>query len=217
MAIVELRILPPLAIGRLGSSKVPLEAFDLEVSRHKSPRLPADRSASKLSRRPEDGRAQGARAEVDSLQRRRTARSGPLAPFLEVFAVTSASPEKLVPLSTKLLEAEKLTLAAIRWTVEVGNIKAFRRTNNIKDKIVARVEGIRDHKPHELLGNCPNFLPGKHLKLGLRPVHQAQQAVSRDPASIHPRRGQGLRRESQAEYVADCGRRRSRSSSPMNW
>ena len=31
MAIVELRILPPIAIGRLGSSEVPLEAFDLEV------------------------------------------------------------------------------------------------------------------------------------------------------------------------------------------
>ena len=33
MAIIELRILPPIAIGRLGSSPIPLEAFELEVSK----------------------------------------------------------------------------------------------------------------------------------------------------------------------------------------
>ena len=30
MAITELRILPPLAIARLGSSRTPLEAYELE-------------------------------------------------------------------------------------------------------------------------------------------------------------------------------------------
>jgi hypothetical protein len=165
MAIVELRILPPLAIGRLGSSKVPLDAFDLEVS----PTRPLDyrRIVPRKSFRVDPKTGELKSHEPESIRFKEPDGSiRPLAPFLEVYAVTSASPEKLVPLTTKLLEAEKLTLSAIRWTVEVGNIKAFRRTNNIKDKIIARVEGIRDHKPHELLGNCPNFLSGKHLSLG---------------------------------------------------
>jgi hypothetical protein len=165
MAILELRILPPLAIGRLGSSKVPLEAFELEVctTRPLDYRQIVPRRSFVVDAKTGELKAH----EPDSIRfKDRDGRIRPVAPFLEVFAVTSGSPGKLVPLTVKLLEAEGLSLSAISWTVEVGNIKAYRRTNHIHDKIIARVEDINDHAPHELQGHCPNFLKGKYLPLG---------------------------------------------------
>jgi hypothetical protein len=165
VAIVELRILPPLAIGRLGSSDVPLEAFDLEVEADEPlgyrqivprPTFRVDPATGELSCytpgsirfKEEDGRVR------------------PLAPFLQVFAVTDTAPEELQPLTIDLLASEGLGLEAVAWTVEVGNIKIFRRTGQPDDKIVARVERIRDHTPKPLLGECPNFVAGKRLPLG---------------------------------------------------
>jgi hypothetical protein len=50
--------------------------------------------------------------------------------------------------------------------VEVGNIKAFRRTGSSDDKIIAKIAKIKDHKSHALLGVCKNFIAGKTLSLG---------------------------------------------------
>ena len=90
----------------------------------------------------------------------------PVAPFLEVFAITSEVPDKLVPLTTDLLEQEGLTIKNVRWNVEVANIKIFRRTGKSADKIEAAVNDIADHLPHCLSGKCQNFIDGKVLPLG---------------------------------------------------
>ncbi len=90
----------------------------------------------------------------------------PLAPFLEVFAITDTSPGELLPLTVALLTSEGLSLEAIEWNVEVANIKIYRRTGMPNDKIVARVNEIRDHLPKALLGDCPHFFAGKQLPLG---------------------------------------------------
>ena len=165
MAIVELRILPPLAIGRLGSSEVPLEAFDLEVSDDEPvgyrrivprPTFRVDPATGELS---SDTPASIRFKEEDGRVR-------PLAPFLEVFAVTDTTPGELQPLTLDLLASEGLDLGAIAWSVEVGNIKVFRRTGKADDRAVACVEGIRDHTPKPLLAECPNFFSGKRLPLG---------------------------------------------------
>jgi hypothetical protein len=86
-----------------------------------------------------------------------------VAPFLEVFARTGS--ETLVPLTVDLLAAEGLKPEDLRWTVTVGNIKAFRRTGHPEDKILAATT-FGDHDPHALEGKCENFLPGKFLPLG---------------------------------------------------
>jgi hypothetical protein len=165
MAIVELRILPPLAIGRLGSSNVPLEAFDLELSEDQPlgyrrivpcETLLVDPATGEISKQtPKSIRFK----EADG-------RIRPLAPFLEVFAVIDTSPGALLPLTGGLLASEGLSLDAIEWTVEVANIKIYRRTGSPNDKIVACVKGIRDHSPKPLLGDCPHFVTGKQLPLG---------------------------------------------------
>src|SRR5690606_32124891 len=96
---------------------------------------------------------------------------------LEVFALIETG--NLVPLTLDLLKEEGLSLGALSWSVEVGNIKVFRRTGDPNDKIRASLSGIRDHQSHPLLGKCANFLPGKTLPLGevrfIRPTPEFPQ------------------------------------------
>ena len=90
----------------------------------------------------------------------------PVAPFLEVFAITDEDPENLVPLTTDLLKKAGLSVENIKWDVDVANIKIFRRTNDPDDKIEAKIKNITSHEKQPLLGKCKNFLPGKNLPLG---------------------------------------------------
>eukprot|EP00456_Euglypha_rotunda_P023295 TRINITY_DN193_c2_g1_i2.p1 TRINITY_DN193_c2_g1~~TRINITY_DN193_c2_g1_i2.p1 ORF type:complete len:731 (-),score=140.72 TRINITY_DN193_c2_g1_i2:20009-22201(-) len=164
MAILELRILPPIAVGRLGASATPLEAFDLEV--------PADRPLDFRTIIPRESFIVDPESGTLSsyVPKNIRFRDGdqvrPVAPFLEVFAITDADPAKLVPLTLTLLSENGLDLNAVSWNVEVANIKVFRRTGSDADKIIASVRGINDHDSHDLLGQCPNFIDSKTLPLG---------------------------------------------------
>ena len=84
---------------------------------------------------------------------------GPVALFLEVFARTA--PDRIEPLTIDLLRGHGLSPADVRWTVGIGNIKAFRRTGDQGDKAIARLARISDHAAHPLETTAPNFLPGK--------------------------------------------------------
>lgn len=165
MAILELRILPPIAVGRLGSSTTPLEAFDLEVpaERPLDFRTIAPRESFRVD--PDSGAVEG---YLPSSIRFRDddKRVRPVAPFLEVFAITDANPALLIPLTPALLKANGLSPDAVSWTVEVANIKVFRRTKAEADKITAVVRDITDHASHPLRGECPNFIGKKTLPLG---------------------------------------------------
>ena len=164
MAILELRILPPLAIGRLGASKTPLDSFDLEVD----PQRPLDyrRIVPKRSFRVDPHSGELSSHLPDSIAFKDGREIRPVAPFLEVFAITSDLPDELVPLTVKLLKVEGLTLDAVRWDVEVANIKIYRRTGDPADRIVASAKGIADHAAHALSGRCDHFLTNKVLPLG---------------------------------------------------
>jgi hypothetical protein len=171
MKIAELRILPPIAIGRLGSSVVPMAAYDLVVP----PQQPLDfrevvpqttftidkDSGEVTAKMPDHIRFKDAKtlASKDGKVR-------PVAPFLEVFAITSERPDELVPLTEDLLRACGQSIADIRWDVLVGNIKVFRRTNDPGDKIMAAIDNINTHEVKKLQGKCPNFRSGRTLPLG---------------------------------------------------
>ena len=213
MAIVELRILPPLAIGRLGSSEVPLEAFDLEV------RLDQPLGYRRIVPRP-TFRVDPATGEMSCYTpasirfKEEDGRVRPLAPFLQVFAVTDAAPEELQPLTTDLLASEGLGVDAVGWTVEVANIKIFRRTGQPGDKIVARVEGIRDHTPKPLLGECPNFLRRQAAAAGHRCSSSSRRRSSRASGSAsRPRRGK-VYGASRTRTTGRASRSPTRSSTP---
>jgi len=166
MSILELRILPPLAIGRLGAASTPLEAFELEISAERP--LDFRRIVPQTSFIVDEASGEITRAYVPDtiVFKDPDRRIRPVAPFLEVFVRTSEAPDALVPLTLDLLQSEGLTLADLSWSVVVGNIKLFRRTTDINDKIEARIDGIRDHQRWALLGVCENFLAGRVLPLG---------------------------------------------------
>lgn len=171
MEILSLRILPPMAIGRLGSSVNPLMAFDLQVQQDKPLDFRAIVPEKSFTVNPFNGeltvhQPENIRFKDVENMAPKAEKIRPVAPFLEVFAVTDKSGDKLVPLTTDLLKEAGYKLEDLSWEAEVGNIKIFRRTNHENDKIYARVENIRDHIIHNLNGVCKNFLKGKTLPLG---------------------------------------------------
>lgn len=171
MKILEIRILPPIAIGRLGSSETPMDAYGLEINserpldfRQVIPKksFEVDANSGKLKEYlPEKIEFK----EVKSIEDK-DGKIHPVAPFLEVFAITDEDPHHLVPLTTGLLKKAGLSVKNIKWDVEVANIKLFRRTKDPDDKIEAKVKNITSHAKQPLIGKCKNFLPGKKLPLG---------------------------------------------------
>jgi hypothetical protein len=176
MPILGLRILPPLAIARFGSSPNPLEAFSLKLRDNdplgfreieRQPTLRVDPSS-------------GAIVEMYTPERIRF-RDGekirPVAPFLEVFAQTAA--DTLEPLTLGLLDAEHLGPKDVRWSVAVGNLKVFRQTRQEDDKIAADLDPFNDYEIHELRGQCKNFLKDKFIPYGnvryIRPTPEFPQ------------------------------------------
>jgi len=164
MSIHEIRILPPLAIARLGSSPEPLANYDLAVSPDDplgfrrivpAPTLAVDRASGEIT---------GSAAPAEVRFKDAAGRIHPVAPFLEVWARTSE--DVLEPLTIDLLQAAGLSPADVAWTVHVGNIKAFRRTGDGNDRIDAQAGPFSDHAAQPLLGQCANFKPGKTLPLG---------------------------------------------------
>jgi hypothetical protein len=163
MTIRSLRILPPLAIARLGSSSEPLENYDVRVPPddplgfreiHGAETLVVDRKRGTISRSytPKSIRFKDRRGRIK-----------PVAPFLEVWADVNGS---LVPLTTALLEENRLSFDDIEWRAQAGNHKAFRRTGRSGDRVDADTGWFRGHSLHRLTGHCPHFLDGKSIPFG---------------------------------------------------
>ena len=171
MKIIELRILPPIAIGRLGESNEPMAAYDLELSKEKPLDYREIIPKTTLSVDPITGEIIAHDPinikfkDVSSLANRH-GKIHPVSPFLEVFAITDQKPDELVPLTEELLVQSGLSLKDISWDVNVANIKIFRRTTDVNDKMAAVITNINSHELKPLLAECNNFLQDKKLPLG---------------------------------------------------
>lgn len=161
--VIELRILPPFAIARLGSSPEPMDNYDLVIEDpigtrqiHAAETLLVDR---------ETGEVKAKRPPFEVRFRDEKHRIRPIAPFLEIWARFDGETE-LVPLTTHLLSNIKLSPDDVKWRVHVANIKAYRRTGNLNDRIEAETDLFSDHSVHELAGRCNNFFEGKTIPLG---------------------------------------------------
>lgn len=159
--ITEIRVLPPLAIARLGSSSEPLENYNLEL-----PESPVGHRRISPAETLYVG-TDGAIARA-SIPEKIIFRDGdsirPVAPFFELFARLDGG--DLIPVTTALLEEHGLSPAAVHWSVTAGNLKVFRRTGKDDDRIYARAEPFSDHDVHPLYGECKNFIVGAKLPLG---------------------------------------------------
>lgn len=171
MNIAELRILPPIAIGRLGSAAIPMSAYDLVVPPHHPLEFREVVPQTTFLVDPDTGEVSGHLPDYIRFKDAKSLASKdgkvrPVAPFLEVFAITTERPDELVPLTEDLLRECGHSLADIRWDVLVGNIKVFRRTHDPRDKIMASLNHIATHEVKQLQGQCLNFLDGRTLPLG---------------------------------------------------
>jgi hypothetical protein len=161
--IVEIRILPPLAIGRLGSSATPLDNYTLEVSNPVGYRSLAPAATLVVDRA--TGEVVSSKKPASISFRDSKGRIKPVCPFLEVWMLQSGA-KYLTPLTLDVLKSLGATPSDISWSVEVGNIKAFRRTGDPKDKIIASISAFNDHGIKPLAGQCANFKRGKSLPFG---------------------------------------------------
>lgn len=163
MSLLELRILPPLVIARLGASEIPLETYELKIDDDGEPGFWCINGAETFELDMYSGEIVRAYVPVN-VRFRDGGKVRPVAPFLEVYARAAA--DVLEPLTLDLLELYGLKPADVLWTVRLGNRKITRRTGNDADRIEASLT-IADHARHPVEGQCANFLPGKVLPLGL--------------------------------------------------
>ena len=171
MKIRELRILPPFAIGRLGSAKKPQDNYTINDDPEQPLGYRKIVSARTLNVDEKTG-------EIKSSTLPKTivfkigGKIRPVAPFLEVFAVLENSsnkkdaPQELVKLDRKLLKKLGASRAKIEWRVSVANRKVMRRTGNPDDAVKATTGWFSDHQKHVLRGTCKNFVPGGHIDFG---------------------------------------------------
>lgn len=155
MKIRELRILPPMAIGRLGSAAEPVDNYTVEDD-------PDDPLAFRTIVPGETLVVDDNSGEIREVHTPETVtfKEGgaikPVAPFLEVFAVTSR--DKLVPLDLALLEKNGLTEGDVKWRVAVANRKVERRTQDKNDIVSADTKWFSGHDSRQLKGQCRNFV-----------------------------------------------------------
>lgn len=161
--ILELRILPPLAIGRLGASERPVDNYEAVVEPDSPLGYRRLEPAPTLEVDAETGRI--VRAFVpDELTFSEGGKVRPVAPFLELWALTSSG--QLEPITTALLEANGLGPVDVCWRAHVGNHKLFRRTGKPEDRIEADTGDFSEHGAQPLQGTCANFVDGAKLPLG---------------------------------------------------
>lgn len=160
MTIHELRILPPLAVARLGSAERPLDNYTLADD----PERPLDFRRIVPAETLDVDEATGAvvrRRVPDAVQFKEGGRFRPVAPFLEVWARTGDA--VLEPLTLDLLAAHGLGPDALTWRVEVANRKVARRTRDPNDAVTADTGWFGDdhgtrHDARALLGRAVNFV-----------------------------------------------------------
>jgi hypothetical protein len=160
--IRELRLLPPLAIARLGASASPMDNYDVIVDPAHPLGYRTLRPAETLEVDPVTGEIlrtfTPARLAFTESRRVR-----PVAPFLELWALVGAD---LVPVTTELLAADGLEPADVIWTVHVANHKVFRRTHDPDDRVEADTREFFDHQRKRLDGLAINFWPGRTIPFG---------------------------------------------------
>jgi hypothetical protein len=161
--IQELRILPPLAVARLGEAPTPMDNYDVEVDPERPLSFRRLVSATTLEVDPATGEIARTFVPDEPLRFTEDGKVRPVAPFLEVWALTDAG--ELEPLTVDMLAAAGATPADVRWRVHLGNHKLWRRTGSAGDRIEAVLD-VEGHARQPVEATCENFWPGKFLPLG---------------------------------------------------
>src|SRR5438309_1135852 len=126
MTITELRILPPLAIGRLGAASRPMDNYEARIDPQNPLAYRTLVPAETLD--VDSGSGEITRSFVpDELSFTEGPLVRPVAPFLEVWAVVDG---ELTRLTVDVLAQEGLSPANVSWRVHAANLKVSRRTGD---------------------------------------------------------------------------------------
>lgn len=158
----EIRILPPLGIARLGSSKVPMDNYTFSTY------VPSDKYRKIIGAETlvvENGIVTHVNIPNKVRFKDNSGNVKPIAPFFEIWAIFDDN-EVLEPLTLEHLKQLGITADAITWRVHVANLKAYRRTGNINDKVEVATEDFSDNKLRNLLGKSNHFKDGKFIPFG---------------------------------------------------
>jgi hypothetical protein len=163
--IQELRLLPPLAIARFGSSPEPMENYVVQIDEADVTGFRKLVPAETLVVDRASGEITGAVTPAGVNFRDANGRIKPVSPFLELWARFDNS-DMLEPLTSAHLSELGLTPANVVWHVRTGNHKLHRRTGDPNDKIEADSGTFSDHAAKPLTGLCANFKDGKSVPHG---------------------------------------------------
>lgn len=161
--IKEVRLLPPLAIGRFGSSAEPMHNYDAVVTSATSYR--ELRPAETLMHNPVTGEIVAKLTPPAVRFKDAVGRVKPVCPFLEVWARFDDEIE-LRPLTLAELEDLQRGPEHISWDVDFANLKVLRRTGEPSDRVEATIAGITSHERRQLQGRCRNFKPDRFISFG---------------------------------------------------
>jgi hypothetical protein len=168
MTIKELRLLPPLAFARFGSSPEPQANYNVQGVPEDplgfrrivaGPSLIVTDSGAVSNKLPDLG------ADPATLFRDREGRIRPVAPFFELYAITDG--EDLEPVTLDLLAEHKTPPIPIQWAVHVENRKVFRRTGDPNDIVAADTGWFSSHDRQRLYGDCVHFDYGTSINFGM--------------------------------------------------
>jgi hypothetical protein len=217
--IRALRVLPPMAIARFGSSSEPMDNYRLELPPDDDPAafrriLPAETlvigdDGSITEIRFPDRTAvldPGKAPDIRKIKQPRTVsfrdttlekKIKPVCPFLEVWAQFDED-GPFQPLTLHHLEALGLQPDDVKWSATATNSKAWRRTGQEEDNVRAATGIFSDHKLHELRGESDNFKPNKFISFGhvryIRPTTSPDPEIDQITSCIRARftPGKGL-------------------------
>jgi hypothetical protein len=169
-SLLNLYVLPPFAVARLGASDTPVDAFDWVEN-------PATHGAGKTVIRPAvslrvlpDGSIQPYMPSVILFRDGPGQKIRPTAPFFELWARfdDAADPQ---PLTETRLEQIGSSLARVSWRVRAANLKAARRTKSPADGFGAEVTlRANEHAPVPLLAVSPNVPEAAPLVMAIAPI-----------------------------------------------
>jgi hypothetical protein len=161
--VKEIRILPPLAIGRFGSSAEPMHNYDAVLSSATGFR--ELRPAETLLVNPSTGEIVAKQTPATVRFKDGAGKVKPVCPFLEVWARFDDEAD-LRPLTLTELGELGRGPEHIAWDVTFGNLKMLRRTGQPTDRVEARITDITTHDHRPLEGRCANFKADRFVPLG---------------------------------------------------
>jgi hypothetical protein len=161
--VKEIRLLPPLAIGRFGDSAEPMHNYEAVINNATGYRdlVPADT----LVVDPNSGEVVQHFQPPGVRFKDGAGRIKPVCPFLEVWGLFDQETE-LRPLTLTELKDLGRGPEHLSWDVTFANSKMLRRTGDPGDRIQSQVQGISDHGRHRLAGRAPNFKADRSVHFG---------------------------------------------------